>query len=194
MTLLFVTTNSHKFESVSEVLKEFDIELKHAEADLIEFPSDSLKDIAVSKAKQAFHAFRQPLIVDDTGFYLEAYNNFPGTDAKKMFHALGLDGILKLISGKSRKAYFKTVICFIDGPNSFKCFESTINGKITKTPSTKGPIGLPYNKIFVPDGQKKVFAEIPAKERNAINHRGESARKLGKWLQDRALDDLVESI
>ncbi len=194
MSLLFVSTNKHKFEQLQVALKPFGVELKHREFEMVEFPSDSLEEIAVGKVRQAFEKFREPLIVDDTGMYFDAYKNFPGTDAKKMFIALNYDGIFRLLQGKSRKAEFKTVICYIDSPDNLKCFEASMKGEITEKVFKPKKRGLPYNRIFIPKGETDVLINLPLKKRALINQRGLAAAKFGKWLKEKALDELVESI
>lgn len=195
MPLTFVTSNEHKFEEISTILKEeFDIELVRKEMDFVEFSNQSLKEIALQKARQAFEHFRIPLIVEDTGFFFAAYKNFPGTEPKRAFEALGFEGLLKLLKGKSRQAYSEAVICFFEGENSHKLFDGKFEGKIaTKVVKPNAKV-MPYEKIFIPKGEKRALAEMSREEKNAISHRGIATRKLGKWLKERALDDLLESI
>ena len=194
MALVFVTSNEHKFEEVSAVLKEFDIDVVRRELDFVEFSNQSLREIALSKARQAFEKFRTPLVVEDTGLYFGAYKNFPGTEPKRAFEALGFEGLLKLLEGKKRNACFKTVFCYIAGSDSHHFFEAEWHGTIAKKVTRPNARGLPYNKIFIPKGLKKTAIELPQKEKNAICQRGIAARALGKWLKEKALDDLLESI
>ena len=103
--LLFATGNNGKFEQVSRVLKEYGIELEQKAVDLNEPETDNLKEVALSKARKAFHELRQPLIAEDTGFYLEAYKGFPGANSKWVFNKIGFEGFSKLLSGKPKKAF-----------------------------------------------------------------------------------------
>ena len=194
MALIFVTSNKHKFEEIAAVLEQFDIELQREEMEFVEFPSQTLKEIALHKAHQAFEKFREPLIVEDTGFFFEAYNNFPGVEPKRAFQALGFEGLLKLLSGKSRKAYSKTVICYISSSNSYSFFEGEWRGKISKKVINENAKVMPYEKIFIPDGSKKAIVELSREEKNKQSHRAIAAQKLAKWLKEKALDDLVDSI
>ncbi len=194
MPLLFVTSNKHKFDEVAAILGEFDMDIKRAEMDFIEFPSQSLKEIAVHKARQAFAKFRVPLIVEDTGFFFEAYNNFPGTEPRRAFEALGFEGLLKLLGGKSRAATSKTVFCFMEHPHSFKTFEGEWRGKISKKVVKPNASAMPYEKIFIPEKGKKAVVELPRAEKNQLSHRAIAARKLAVWLKEKALDDLIDSI
>jgi len=194
MALKFVTGNEHKFEEVKEVLKEFDIEVEREELDFVEFSNQGLKEIALSKAQQAFEEFREPLIVEDTGLFFEAYKNFPGTEPKSAFESLGFEGLFKLLSGKKRLAYFKTVFCYIESMERQKFFEAEWHGSIAKKVVKPNARGMPYDKIFIPNGLKKTTIELSAKEKNEICQRGVAARKLGNWLKEKALDELIDSI
>jgi non-canonical purine NTP pyrophosphatase (RdgB/HAM1 family) len=194
MTLLFVTSNKHKFDAVSEILGEFELEIKRGEMDFIEFPSQTIKEIAVHKARQAFAEYRVPLIVEDTGVFFEAYNNFPGPEAKRAFEALGFEGLLKLLGGKSRAATLRTVFCFMERSDSFKTFEGEWKGKISKKVVKPNANVLPYEKIFIPEKSKKAVVELPKEEKNQLSHRAVAARKLGEWLKEKAIDDLIDSI
>ncbi len=192
--LYFVTTNEGKFEIIQSVLQQYGLDLQKKPIELNEPESDSLKEVALGKAKQAFEKLRQPLIVEDTGFYLEAYKGFPGQHSKWAFHKIGYQGFFKLLSGKSKKAFFHTVICLIDAPDSYRFFEGKWHGNITEKISKKKSASLPYARVFIPAGEKKTAVELPKEQRINQSQRGIAAHALGKWLKEKALHDLIESI
>ena len=130
--------------------------------------------------------FLQPLIAEDTGFFMEAYKGFPGTNPKWVVERIGLEGILKLASGKSRKGCFQTVICFIESPESYRFFEGKMHGKLSKKIINPNADTMPYNKIFTPDGDKRVLAEMSEKEKLSFLQRTIATRKLGKWLKEKS--------
>ena len=72
-----VTGNKNK---AAEVAAFFDgiAEVSHISFDCIEPQSDSITEIAKAKAEQAYAALKIPLIVDDTGLFIEALAGFPG--------------------------------------------------------------------------------------------------------------------
>ena len=71
----------------------------------------------LERMASAFEKIRKPLIVEDTGFFLDAYKGFPGQHSKWIFQKIGFNGLFKLLEKKTRKAHFYTVICFIDHIN-----------------------------------------------------------------------------
>ena len=73
--LYFVTSNEEKAEEARMIL-EMPVEIR--KADLVEIQSLDLKEIVKDKARQAFEIVGESVIVDDVGFFLEAWNGFPG--------------------------------------------------------------------------------------------------------------------
>ena len=55
-----------------------------------------------------------------------------------------------------------------------------IRGNITHI--RRGDNGFGYDPIFVPDGYKKTFAEMPFKFKNSISHRAIATKKHVKYL------------
>ncbi len=182
MDLFIATGNKHKVEEMSSILKEFSISLKHRELKIIEPDFDSLEEIALEKAKQAFAVLKKPVIAEDTGVYFEAYNNFPGQLAKRVYLGLGFGGLITVIrAAKNRRAHFKTAVAYFDGKNS-KVFSGIMKGRLlTKVVSIEKD-RLPYEKLFVPDGFSSALVDIPLEGKNRVSHRAKATRKLGEWL------------
>lgn len=191
--LYFVTGNNHKFQEVSSVLAGYGIELKQHPMNLLEPESGKPREVALHKAEQAFAKLRQPVIVEDTCIYFKAYKDFPGTLPKKMFLSLGYDGFFRLLKGKSRAAFCLCTICFKDNEDHY-FFDGKLEGKITEKVVKPKANVMPYERIFVPKGSNKVVAELSRKEKNSISHRGIAARKLGEWLKEKTLHELIDSI
>ena len=191
--LYFATGNKHKVKEVSNLLAELGLEIEHANPKIEEIDSTNPKKIALDKAKQAFEKLRNPVITEDTGIWFKAYKDFPGTLPKRMFDCLGHEGLLKLLKGKDRNAYFLCTICFFDG-SQHKFFEGKLEGKITSKVIKPTADRMPYEKIFIPNGFKKAVVEMTPAEKNAISHRAEATKKLGEWLKETALHELLDSI
>ena len=81
----------------------------------------------------------------------------------------------------NRQAQFRTVICLILGENEY-LFEGIVKGRIALQKS--GAEGFGYDPIFIPDGYRKTFAEMPIEEKNKISHRGLAIEKLTKFLKE----------
>ena len=53
--------------------------------DIPEIQTLNQKEVAIDKARKAYEILKQPLIVDDSGFFVNKYNNFPGVLTKFIY-------------------------------------------------------------------------------------------------------------
>ncbi|KFM17398.1 dITP-XTP pyrophosphatase protein [Marine Group I thaumarchaeote SCGC AAA799-P11] len=60
--LYFVSSNSHKYKEAKSILDSFGINLGFFKSNLEEIQSNSLKEIAEKKAKDAFSKCKKPMI------------------------------------------------------------------------------------------------------------------------------------
>ncbi len=186
MQISVVTSNKGKFLEIYDILEKFGI---HAVQESIETKEEgeSLESRCLSKAKDAYSKLRKPLIVDDTGLFFEAYENFPGPFPKKVFTELGFDGIMKKLDQKIRNAYFKTIICYIHS-SGHNFFEGVIKGKVSDRVFVGGHDSLPYDKIFIPEGYAVPFCMISEEEKNKISHRSKAVQSFAKWFLKANID------
>ena len=179
-TIYFVTGNSGKFNEGRNVLKKYRIRLKQIKYSKPENKKLSIEKIAENAARILVKKFKKSLIVEDTGIFFNAYENFPGKNSKIVFKRLGLNGILKKLDNKNRNAYFKTAIGFAD-KNKIKIFIGYCKGRISKKIIGKTNKNLPYDNIFIPECYSKVFAQI-MKTKQKISSRVRAFEKLGEYL------------
>ncbi len=182
MKLFFVTGNKHKVQEINLMLGK-KVKLIQKKMKIKEPKLDSIESIAKAKALQAFKKLKKPLIAEDTGVYFTALENFPGTEPKRVFEKIGFKGLLKKLEGKKRNAFFKTVICLVNEKGKTRIFTGILKGKISEKVFLEGKYVLPYEKIFVPQGKKKVLAFFSRKNKNKFSHRAKAAKKLKKFLE-----------
>ncbi len=185
--LIFVTSNKHKEREINTVLSAYGVQIKRKQLNIQEPDLGSLEKVAEIKAKQAFEQLGVPLIVEDTGVYFNAYNEFPGLFAKRIFLGIGLSGLLKLLEGKKRTGYFKVAITYIWSKGKYKTFVGKLEGKFDKKIHNKNAPVLPYEKLFIPKGKKLALAETPREEKNSFSHRAIATNKFGKWYKKNVL-------
>ena len=154
MKIAFITTNKHKFEEVQALLKDYDIELIHEELEYDENHDHGIEEIAKNAAKKLADELGRPVILEDTGLFFEAYEGFPGPLPKFIIQTLNFKGIFKLLKGENRNAYFKTVAAFCEPKKDPILFEGIMNGKITEEIHNEEKDSMPYDKIFIPDGEE----------------------------------------
>jgi len=179
--VLVVTSNSQKFEQIKEVLQSVGISTDHYEMKMKEH-GDSIEEIVKEKAKQAFEKLEEPLIVDDEGTFFREFKEFPGTHSKRIYEAIGYEGIFRLLEGKNRDAVMRTIICYTDG-SRYEMFEGRVIGRITNMVYS-GAIELPYARIFIPDGYVEVMSMMDNKKIREISHRAIAVRKFANWFKE----------
>lgn len=172
--LYFVSSNSHKYKEAKSILDSFGIKLGFLKLNLEEIQSNSLKEIAEKKAKDAFSKCKKPLIIEDDGMFIDSLNGFPGPYSSYVFKTIGNKGILKLVPSK-RKAKFVSIITYCD-KKTLESFDAKIDGTISKSQKGKG---WGYDPIFVPKNSRKTFVEIDGK--NELSHRFKALKKFSNW-------------
>ena len=103
--LYFATTNKGKFRTMQRYFEKMGapFKLEQTLLDLVEIQSDNMGEIAVAKAAEAQAQLQEPVIVDDSGLFIEALNGFPGAYSKHAEQTLGAKGILKLLEGQENR-------------------------------------------------------------------------------------------
>lgn len=182
MKIMFVSGNMGKYKEVKEVLQRYGVEVSHVKKDKPEIDSDDLRKIATYAAKKLSAELKQVVLVEDTGLYFEAFNNFPGTRPKFVYKGIGLRGVLKLLDGENRSAYFMTIAALGWPDGKVQLFEGKVEGRIASKAQGIPDEHLPYNALFVPEGFDKTFAEMP-EVKAKISQRVRAFEKVGEYLK-----------
>jgi len=172
--LFFVSSNNHKYQEAKIILDSLGINLGFLKSTLEEIQSNSLHNIAMAKARDAFSKFKKPIIIEDDGLFIDSIDGFPGPYSSYVFKTIGNKGILNLLKN-NRKANFVSIITYCDKTN-LQSFEGKLDGKISKTLKGKG---WGYDPIFIPNNSVKTFAEMNNK--NELSHRFKALKKFSKW-------------
>ncbi len=182
MEVVFVTTNPGKMWEATEIGKEFGIKFVQDKAAVDEVQSADLEEIAAKCAKDAWAQVKKPLIVDDSGVFVEALKGFPGPYSSYVYTTIGVDGVLKLLEGvKNRKALMRSVVAYTDG-KTVTTFTGEVDGKIITEKRGKGGFG--YDPVFVPAGAEKTFSEDDDYKMQ-VSHRARSIREFCEWVSKR---------
>jgi XTP/dITP diphosphohydrolase len=184
LSIRFVTTNKAKFTQVRALLAGFSIEVEQCPIELVEPNFKTLKEIAEFKAQQAFSHVNQPVIVDDSGFFFEAFPNFPGVRSAWVYETLGYTGLMALLAGRTRQAYAQTAACYTSNGKDFHVFTGTLKGTISEIPTDQEPLNprMPYKDIFYPVGQEDNLNDMDPKILQKINHRDLAFKELAHFL------------
>jgi len=180
--IIFVTTNMSKVDQINDVLKEYKFVAEQNNAEKREDKDADMETVAKSAAKELSIELNIPLIVEDTGLFFKAYDNFPGPQPKFVFKGIGYDGIFRLLEGKDRKAYFQTVIAYCEPNKEPICFEGKMEGKITQEIFEPREDYMPYDSIFIAEGANNPNCQMTTEERSALPQRSKATKKLGEFL------------
>ncbi|HJJ90320.1 MAG TPA: RdgB/HAM1 family non-canonical purine NTP pyrophosphatase [Methanocorpusculum sp.] len=171
-----VTGNKSKFYEISAFFSGI-IEMTHGVFDCIEPQADSEEVIARYKAYHAYTALGVPLIVDDTGLFIDALSGFPGPFAAYVQDTIGNVGILRLMEGiEIRNAHFSTAVAYAD-ENGIRIFSGRVDGTITF--EERGMNGFGYDPIFL--AGEKTLAEMSLAEKNSLSHRARALSAFRDW-------------
>jgi len=111
--LNFVTTNPGKVREATEYL---DDEVVQFDFDYPEIQADDLGSVAAHGARSAYRAADGPVIVDDAGLFIDAFDGFPGPYSSYVEDTVGVDRVWDMTEPETdHGAAFKTVIAYCDG-------------------------------------------------------------------------------
>ncbi len=175
---LFATSNKNKLREFEHILGT---KLRQADLSLSEAQAIDVEEVIGEKARSAYRLVGKPVLVEDTGLYIAAWNSFPGALVKWLLSAVGRTGIIRMLAmEKNREAFAKTAVGFYDGME-VHIFIGKVRGSIPN--AARGESGFGWDPIFVPRGHSKTFAELGPKAKNRISMRSKALRKLKAYLE-----------
>lgn len=181
MNLLFATGNSGKLREARAILSRHVVNELNIE--MTEPHELGHEAIVKSKAKQALAEAKAPVFVEDTAFYLNAFNDFPGVYGKYIANAINMKGVLKLVEGEDRGARFETLLAYITPNEEIKIFKGVCNGKIAECERGEKREHMPYDLVFIPNGFSETFSEMSYEKKNELSHRRKAMQSFAEWLK-----------
>ena len=156
------------------------IEVHAVKEDLIEIQALDVVEVVRKKVEDAYSKLHSPVLVDDTGLALNAWNGLPGALVAWFLSSVGAQGILDMAAKVTdRRATVTTALGYADA-NEVRVFTGTLEG--TLTTQRRGEGGFGYDSIFVPAGEDLTFAEMSSDAKNRISHRRLAVDELRKGL------------
>ena len=184
MKIVMATSSKNKFKEAKEIAERFGIELVRGHVDINEIRG-TLSEIVEDKAIRSVELLETPVICDDSGFFIDRFDGFPGSFSKFILEKIGNKGILKLMhSIKERGAEFRCLACFFDG-HELIISEGVSKGNIVEKP--RGTNGFGFDPIFVPEGHDKTFAE-DIEHKMKVSHRRNAFHDLFKEISKKFSD------
>jgi XTP/dITP diphosphohydrolase len=183
MKLYFVTSNEKKVKEIAKVLgSRFEIIQK--DLDIPELRADTNEEVAEISAKTAFKILGEPLIVEDSGFFIDALKGFPGTCTAYIHKRIGNEGLIKLMDKISDRAcYYHTAIALAIG-NEVRIFTGEEKGVMSI--EAQGNKGWGQDPVFIPGGTTSTYGETRSPD--SVNlFRLRAAEKLKSYLESKVL-------
>lgn len=190
--IVLASRNEHKIEELKATLADLPVELVSAldypQLEEVEEDKPTLEGNAVKKAEYVYRETGLPALADDTGLEVDALDGRPGVFSARYAgeNATYQDNVNKLLDeiegvpSEDRGAQFRTVAALVSDKGIFT-FEGICRGVILE--EERGDKGFGYDPIFRPEDYKQTFAELDAKVKNKISHRGKAIQKFYDWLK-----------
>lgn len=193
--VIFASGNRGKLREVKLLLTARGIELL-PQADFgvegAEETAPTFVENALLKARHASRGTGLPAIADDSGLVVDALGGEPGihsaryageaaTDAENVDKLLG---VLASVPAARRRACFECVMVYLRHPADPTPLIASgrWQGEILDAP--RGRDGFGYDPVFFVPEQGRSAAELDAKSKNALSHRGQALRGLVAEMYD----------
>ena len=194
LNLLIATGNPGKVKEIEASLADLPLSLRFIE----EYPDISTPDEsgrsysenAIIKANSYAKQTGLCALADDSGLEVDALNGAPGVGSARFggVRATYEDRMALLLSDlaktqdQERRARFVCVMAIVDrNLTTLNLAQGICEGRIADTPAGSGGFG--YDPIFVPDGFRLTFGELPAELKNKISHRAKALEATRQFLK-----------
>lgn len=192
--LLVATHNAGKLEEMRQMFAPFGVEVVGAADFGLPEPEETETSFAGNariKARSAMELSGLPVLADDSGITVDGLDGAPGVytadwaktpDGRDFMQAMRRTWEELEARGvpEPRTAQFRATLLMMWPDGHEELFEGIAPGRLVWPP--RGVAGHGYDPIFVPDGHDRTYAEMSAKEKNAISHRADAFHKLSAIL------------
>ena len=191
--IVLSSDNKNKILEIKDILRGLPVDLlSKSQVGLgdmeVEENFESLEENAQIKEQEIKKRVDLSVIADDTGLFVEALNGEPGVHSARYAgehdDAANRRKLLESMKEKeNRKAYFKTVISYIEKSGKEHLFQGICQGEIIR--EERGENGFGYDSLFLPKGFNKTFAEMTEEDKNKISHRSKALEEFRKFLEEK---------
>lgn len=181
MKILFETGNPGKLEEVKAIFAELGHDVQQLKDEYPEIQADTLEEVVESGLDWLWERHHVPIMIDDSGLFINCLNGFPGVYSAYVFKTLGCPGILRLMENQDdRSAEFRCCAGYVDSDGKIIMQSGISKGIIVG--EMRGSGGFGYDPIFLPEKETKTFAELDIARKNIISHRGRAFGKLAQAM------------
>lgn len=188
--LVLATRNPGKIAELRRILGEAGVEIEligletYPEAPEVAETELSFEGNAMLKARAVAAYTGLPAVADDSGLCVDAMNGMPGIFSARWAGRHGDDranlelllGQLRDVPPARRTAHFACAAALALPAGDGRSVMGRLDGSLADRPRGSGGFG--YDPIFVPLGEARTTAEMPAADKDAVSHRGRAFRAL----------------
>ena len=194
MDIVLATRNKKKIEEIRRITADLPISI----LSLANFPDcpetvedgETFEHNAVKKAVDVCRFTGKLSLADDSGLEVDALDGAPGVYSARFAGIVnGNSDVrnyekllfeLRNIDDEMRSARFVCCMALAFPDGMVKTFFGYSKGRIAREP--KGKTGFGYDPVFIPEGHKITFAEMPGVQKDRLSHRGKALEKLADYL------------
>jgi XTP/dITP diphosphohydrolase len=185
--VVLASSNAGKLREFSELLAASGMNLARQSDFGIEPPPETghtFLENALIKARNAARLTGLPAIADDSGIEVDALGGAPGVYSARYAgegasDQANLEKLLRTLEPvplAQRTARYRCIVVFVESAEDPRPLvgDGTWEGRIIA--ERRGTGGFGYDPSFVPRGETRTVAEMPAAEKHAQSHRGQALR------------------
>jgi len=156
--------------------------LERLNLDLAEPQALDPADVVESKARDAWARLGRPVVVEDSGLAIRAWNGFPGALVKWLEKSAGLEAMARMLDRfPDRSATATCAVAYFDGERVVQG-RGEVRGAIADAPRGEGGFG--WDALFIPEGSGRTFAEMSGEEKDRISHRRRAWESLARRMPE----------
>lgn len=193
MQIVLASSNQNKVREIKEIFAPYNIQIlgiTDLDVDIpeIEENGNTYFENALIKANEVAKYTSLPVISDDSGLEVEAFDNGPGIYSARYASNLGgyipaMKEIIKTCNDKNNyRARFICCIVLVNYLDKPLRFDGLVSGRII--PEIKVGNGFGYDPFFISDELEKTFAEYDPEIKNKYSHRAKALEKLLAYLKE----------
>jgi XTP/dITP diphosphohydrolase len=192
--LIIASKNEDKIREIVDILDLHDVKV-FTYKDFLNWPEveetgSTFYENALIKARALVEAFGKPALADDSGLEVDALGGRPGIYSARYAGEQGNseknnEKLLRELEGvplSKRTARFVCVAVLMTPDGWVASTEGIFEGRIGFEP--RGKKGFGYDPIFIPEGDTRTVAEMPAEEKNKVSHRARAFQKLKEKMPE----------
>lgn len=128
--LYFISSNKWKILNAQHYLQQLNISFQIRDLPITEIQADSIEDIVLHKAEQAYSLLQEPLLITDHGWFIHGLKGFPGPYMKYINEWFTPQNFLELTQNlKDRNVTLQEIVCYKD-QTSQKIFKQEHAGEL----------------------------------------------------------------